>query len=120
MDARRGLVPGIGPLAFAASEAAFNDRSTWVRDLQTYLRANFTLIQQALGPRVATLEGTYLAWIDVGDLELDDAESYFAEHGLGISPGAQFGEPRFIRLNFGCPRTTLREGIRRLQAALTG
>ena len=118
MRARAGMVPGIGPLGFVAAEAAFNDRSDWVPQLLDYLRSNFARVNQVLGERVAALQGTYLAWLDVSDLEIDNAEAYFAEHGIGISPGAQFGAPGFIRFNFGCPRSTLDEGLNRLTAAI--
>ncbi len=120
LAARRGLVPGIGPLGFAASEVAFNDRGPWIEELNAYLRGNLALLSQQLGDRLARMEGTYLAWIDVSDLALADTESYFAGYGLGISPGAQFGRADHIRLNFGCPRTTLAEGLARLDAALAG
>ncbi len=118
LQARRGLVPGIGPLGFTASEVAFNDRSSWIPELQAYLRNNLQLLRDCAGARLSPLQATYLAWINVADLELQDAESYFAGHGLGISPGAQFGRPDYIRFNFGCPRATLEAGLERLSAAL--
>ena len=116
--ARRGVVPGIGPLGFVVSETAFRDRGSYLPELRQYLRGNLAYLQQELDNRLAPLEATYLAWIDVRDLALENTEAYFAGHGLGISPGAQFGEPGFIRLNFGCPRPTLEEGVRRLQAGI--
>lgn len=118
MHARAGLQPGIGPLEFIASDAAFNDRSQWIPDLLDYLRGNFALVKDALGDRVANLEATYLAWINVRDMGLEDTEAYFARHGIGISPGAQFGEPGHIRFNFGCPRQTLEQGLERLTRAI--
>ncbi len=118
LDARKGLVPNAGPLGFAASEAAFNDRGPWMNDLVAYLRGNLELVREAVGQRMGVHDATYLAWIDVEDLALDDTESYFARHGIGISPGAQFGDERFIRFNFGTARSTLRTGLERLTAAL--
>jgi cystathionine beta-lyase len=118
LAARRGLQPGIGPLGFIVAEVAFRDRGSWLPELNAYLRQNLALINSTLGGRVAYLEATYLAWIDVADLGDIDMEQHFANFGLGISPGAQFGEPSHIRLNFGCPRSTLVEGLTRLKAAL--
>jgi len=118
MRARAGLIPGVGPIGFAASEAAFNDRSDWIAALLTYLRGNLEAVRSAVGSRLSPLQATYLAWINVADLNLTDTESYFAEHGIGISPGAQFGAPDYIRFNFGCPRQTLQEGLSRLTAAI--
>ncbi|MEM7098104.1 MAG: aminotransferase class I/II-fold pyridoxal phosphate-dependent enzyme [Pseudomonadota bacterium] len=122
LNARKGLIPGIGPLGFVASEAAFAERSSWLPDLLEQLRMNYGLIQQQLGSRVSKLEATYLAWIRIDDVlehrAADAVEAYFADHGVGISPGEQFGDDAFIRVNFGCPQQTLEEGLRRLTAAL--
>ena len=118
LAARRGLVHGIGPLGFAAAEVAFNDRSSWIPELMAYLRENLSLIQSTQGERLSPLQATYLAWLDVADLNLADTEQYFAEHGLGISPGAQFGDERYIRLNFGCPKAALEEALGRLTTAI--
>lgn len=118
INARKGLIPGIGPLGFVAAECAFRDRSNWIPELTQYLRGNLEYLREQLGNRLTPLEGTYLAWINVADQQLENAEQHFAHHGLGISPGAQFGEASHIRLNFGCPRSTLAEGLRRFKLAL--
>lgn len=117
-DAQGGLVPGLGPLEIAASTAGFADRSTWLPALLEYLRGNRALVQAAAGTRMTAVEATYLAWIDVRDLELADPGRHFEEHGLGLSDGAAFGGPGFVRLNFGCPRPLLERGLERLEAAL--
>ena len=115
---RGGLVSGIGPLGFVASEAAFRDTSTWIPELNDYLRDNLELIRQQVGDRLQHLQATYLAWLDVRDLNLKDAEAHFAQHGVGINPGGMFAGEGYVRLNFGCPRTTLEEGLRRFTAGL--
>ena len=118
LNARDGLMPSIGPLGFVASQAAFNDRSDWVPQLLDYLRDNLSLISDALGDRLTPLQATYLAWIDIQDLDIPDSLNYFAEHKLGLSIGAQFGQPGYLRLNFACPRQTLKTGLARLAAAI--
>ncbi|MGL4467405.1 MAG: aspartate aminotransferase, partial [Plesiomonas shigelloides] len=40
--------------------------------------------------------------------------------GVGLSPGADFGNARFVRLNFGCRRTLLREALDRMASAVQG
>ena len=118
-EVRAGLVPGIGPLGFVASEAAFRDTSPWIPELIEHLRGNIELIRTRLGDRVQHLEATYLAWLDVSDLNLIDAEAHFAAHGLGINPGEMFDGEGYVRLNFGCPRATLEEGLARFETAVT-
>ena len=116
--ARRDLVPLIGPLAFAASEAAFSDRSDWVPGLLGYLRENHRLLFAAVGARMTAVEGTYLAWIDVRDLGLDRPGKHFEEFGLGLSDGAAFGGPGFVRFNFACSRAMLERGLERYRQAM--
>ncbi len=116
--AHRGLVPMIGPLAFVAAEAAFNDRSDWVPGLLQYLRENHRLLFETVGARMTAVEGTYLAWIDVRDLGLDKPGKYFEQFGLGLMDGAQFGGPGFVRFNFACSRALLERGLDRYRQAM--
>lgn len=118
LAARSGIVSGIGPLAYLACELAWSDRGPWLPALLDYLRGNEKLVRDAVGPRMARVEGTYLAWIDIRDLGLRDAEAHFLKHGLGPSFGEQFGSPGYIRFNFGCPLSILKQGLSRLDAAL--
>ena len=117
-QASRGLTPFIGPLAYAASTAAFNDQSGWLDRLLDYLRGNHQLVLDALGDRMTPVEGTYLAWLDVRDLGLQDPAAHFEAHGVGLSDGVDFAGPGFLRLNFGCPRALLKEGLARFAAGV--
>jgi cysteine-S-conjugate beta-lyase len=116
--AQAGLVPSAGPLEFAASEAAFVDRSNWVSRLLDYLRGNHSRLKAVAGERMVPVEATYLAWIDVRDLGLESPGRYFEDRGLGLSDGAAFGGDGFVRFNFACPRALLERGLERLAAAL--
>jgi cystathionine beta-lyase len=65
------------------------------------------------------VEATYLAWIDLSDTDLDQrAGAHFESFGLGLSNGADFAGPGFVRFNFACPRSFLERGIERLKPAL--
>ncbi len=66
---------------------------------------------------MAHVEATFLAWIDASGLGVKDPYAHFLEHGVALSPGAQFGAPRFVRLNFGTQRTRLEEALGRMAAA---
>ena len=59
----------------------------------------------ALGPRshgsidgmsMSPQESTYLAWLDVAELGLNDPPGFFEQKGLGMSPGEQFGDNRNV------------------------
>jgi cysteine-S-conjugate beta-lyase len=121
-DARAGLVPSIGALAYTAALAAYEDPSDWLARLRAYLGANRDALEQCVeqlpGVSMAHVEGTYLGWIDIRGLQLDHPTRYFEAHGLGLSDGAQFHGPGFVRFNFGCPRATLDEGLQRFRHAV--
>lgn len=113
------LVPDVGPLAIAASTAAYNDESAYLDELKAYLRSNLTRLQEVAGPRMAQLEGTYLAWIDMRDTAVSERPgAFFEDHGLGLSDGAAFGGPGYVRFNFACPRAFLEQGLERFSDAL--
>ena len=119
---RVDLTQGAGPLAFAASEAGFADTSSWRDELRAYLAANAQLVQDCVaqlpGVWMEPVEGTYLAWINVASLGLNNPQAYFEDNGLGLSPGPQFAGDGFVRLNFGCPRATLKNGLDRFSRAV--
>jgi cystathionine beta-lyase len=118
-----GLLPFPGCFAVTAAEAAYREGGEWHDELLDYLRGNRDLVEEFVAaelPRVTMthVEATYLAWLDVRALELDDPAAACRSAGVALSAGADFGDPAYLRLNFGCRRETLQEGLRRLRAAL--
>ena len=120
-DAGAGLMPSYSPLAFAAVTAAFEDRSSWLAEQNRYLAGNAAILEQAVagleGIDTTHVEGTYLAWLDVSALGLEDPAATFERHGLGLHAGEEFGGPGFLRFNFGCARSVLNAAIQRLADA---
>lgn len=119
--AMRGIVPHANVLGLAATEAAYRDCSEWHGQLIAYLAGNRDRVMAAVdgknGAKMKNVEATYLAWIDVRELGLADPAGHFEAHGLGLSDGADFGAPGWLRLNFGCPRATLDEALARFATA---
>ena len=70
------------------------------------------------GVKLANHQATYLAWIDVSALGLADPIAFFEQAGVGLSPGAQFGDGQFVRLNFGCTRARLTDALARMERAI--
>ncbi|HRD34879.1 MAG TPA: PatB family C-S lyase [Rhodocyclaceae bacterium] len=120
--AMRGLAGHPNVLGLAAAEAAYRDGDPWRQALLRYLRGNCARVLDAVAtmPGVSTTrpEATYLAWIDCRATGLTDPAKFFEDAGVGLSDGAPFGMPGFVRLNFGCPRSTLDEALRRMKTAL--
>lgn len=121
-DAGAGLMPSYSPLAFAAVTAAFEDRSSWLVEQNRYLAGNAAILEQAVagleGVETTHVEGTYLAWLDVSALGLDDPAAAFERYGLGLHAGEEFGGPGFLRFNFGCARSVLDAAMGRLADAV--
>ncbi len=120
--ASQSIVPGVPPLAYVATQAAYRDGGPWRKELLDYLADNYAYLKATLGQidtlQVEPIQATYLAWIDATGLGLADTQGFFEQWGVGLSSGEQFGQPQYIRLNFACPRATLEEGVRRMQAAV--
>jgi cysteine-S-conjugate beta-lyase len=116
------IVPHVNLLGYTAAEAAYRYGEGWRRELLAYLRGNRDLVAQEValmpGLSVAHVEATYLSWIDLRERGLADPVRFFEEAGVGLSGGADFGLPGFVRLNFGCPRALLSEALRRMRLAL--
>jgi len=119
--AMHGIVPHVNVLGLAACEAALRDGGEWHRDLLRYLRGNRDRVAEVIaglpGVGMAPVEATYLAWLDVRELGLKQAVTHFEAHGIGLSDGGDFGAAGWLRLNFGCPRSTLDEALRRFADA---
>ncbi len=101
--------------------AAYKDAQPWLDAQLAYLRANSDLVEAMVaetpGLVMAHTEATYLAWIDAAGLLVKDPTAHFLEHGVALSPGAQFGSPQFVRLNFGTQRSRLVEALERMRRA---
>ena len=121
VHAMQGIVPHVNVLGLTACEAAYRHGEPWRRDLIDVLRTNRdrleALVAQESGLRMQHVEATYLAWLDARGLGVDDPVAFFESHGLGLSDGAEFGAPGWVRLNFGCPPVTMDEVLKRLQGA---
>lgn len=116
------IVPHVNTLGYTAAQAAYKSGGEWRRELIAYLRNNRDLVLEEVGRMpglsVTHVEATYLAWIDARQTRIEQPARFFEEAGVGLSDGTDFDAPGFIRLNFGCPRPLLVEGLRRMRTAL--
>ncbi|HHO77309.1 MAG TPA: putative C-S lyase [Deltaproteobacteria bacterium] len=119
-----GIVPHVNVLGYTAALAAYCDGWSWHNDLLDYLRENRGIVSQRIqgmaGLSMNHVEATYLAWIKVDDPGPSDPVRFFEHAGVGLSDGAYFGSPGFVRLNFGCPRSVLNNALARMEKALQG
>lgn len=120
--AAAGIVPHVNVLGLAACEAAYRDCGDWHQALLARLRQNRDRLEAAVaalpGLSMSHVEATYLGWIDARGLGLDNPAAHFEAHGLGLSDGAEFGAPGWVRFNFGCTPATLDTALTRLRVAV--
>lgn len=120
---KAGIVPMLNPYGYLAATVAYRDCADWRAALIDYLKANRDTLAEALGRMAGGLtmspvEATYLAWIDVRGTGVSDPVRFFEEAGVGLQDGRDFDGAGFVRLNFGCPRSVLKEGLARMSRAL--
>ena len=104
---------------YEAALAAYRECGGWLDEQLAYLRANRDLVEREIGAMpgltMAHVEATYLAWIDASGLGVADPFEHFLKGGVALSPGAQFGAPGFVRLNFGTQRAVLQKALERMK-----
>ncbi len=109
-------------MGFAATLAAYRDSREWQRALVDYLRVNRDLVIERIGEisglSITPIEATYLAWIRIDTPDLPDPVAFFETAGVGLYDGRVFGAEGYVRLNFGCPRSLLEQGLDRMQRAM--
>ena len=125
--ARRGLIPSLDVLGYVAGLAAYRDGQTWLDELLLYLEANRDLVYDEVqahmpGITMSKPEGTYLAWLDCRAAQLPGTpHKFFLEQArVALNEGANFGRggEGFVRLNFGCCRSLLRQALEQMKEAL--
>jgi cysteine-S-conjugate beta-lyase len=125
-QAGHGIVPHVNAMGLAAARAAFAECDGWLDELRAYLTANRDfyvsyVVEQMPQLRTTVPEATYLGWLDCRDSGLDDPYSFFLQDAkVALSGGKSFGagSEQFVRINFGCPRALLEQGLDRMRAAL--
>ncbi len=122
VHAAMAIVPHVNVLGLAAAEACWSGGVAWQNELIDYLRGNLEYLKDRVarwpGLSMSEVEATYLAWLDVQELDLKDPVGEFEKWGVGLSDGREFGGPGFLRLNFGCPRSILIDACNRIEAGL--
>ena len=113
--------------ALVATEAAYSECDEWLEGLIEYLDEGRKLLKgyvEDMLPKakMREVEGTYLAWIDLRayGFNTEQLNQRCLDAGVVFNRGTFFGEmgDGFVRINFGCPHSHLKEGVVRLKRAL--
>lgn len=113
--------------ALEGTRAAYEHGDAWLDGLMRYLDGNrqhlTELVKRELPQAVLTpLEATYLGWLDLRayGMNCEGLMARTLKHGVQFTGGTFFGDAGdgFLRINIGCPRRNITEGIWRLKEAL--
>ena len=121
----------VNPFGVIALQAAYNDGGEWLDALNQYIHENYIALKDFFRERlprleVCRLEGTYLAWINLSRIPITADEA--ARRLLGnakvmLNSGTMYGREAgnsYLRINLACPRSTLMEGLKRIESELVG
>jgi cystathionine beta-lyase len=125
-SAREGLTPWVNAAGILGAQAAYLECQSWLDELLVYLEANRNFLRDFIRAEMNRIsitipEGTYLAWLDCRSLDMENPYQFFLDKArVAFSDGASFGSggQGFVRLNFACPRATLKEALQRMKSAL--
>ncbi|AZA84369.1 cystathionine beta-lyase [Chryseobacterium lactis] len=116
------------PIAMEALIAAYTKGHEWMNELKEYLYQNFIFLKNFCNEhlpeiKVIPLEATYLVWLDcsaLGKTSDELSKILLTEGKVWLNSGMMYGEngEGFLRINIGCPRELLTEGLERLKKAL--
>lgn len=126
LASQMGLVEWVGLVGQTAVLAAYRDGQEWLDQVLAYLQGNRDFIyeyvrQEMPGIKMALPEGTYLAWLDCRQVVSEKPYQFFLDKArVAFNDGATFGKggEGYVRMNFGCRRAMLEEGLSRMKAAL--
>lgn len=121
-------------LGLVAANAAYRDAGGWLAQVLVYLKDNRDFAVQYLAQHAPQLkmtcpQATYMSFLDCRAVATPDGMSmakYLETAGrVALNDGTSFqmanalsSYERFVRLNFGCPRDRLEEGLSRIVRAV--
>lgn len=111
-----------------ALETAYSKGKDWLDQLLDYIEANADYVVDYIETNIKDIkvqkpEGTFLMWLDCRKLGLNHEELHklmIEEGKILLNDGFTFGTEGdgFLRLNIGCPRETLVDGLERIEKAV--
>lgn len=120
-------IHSLGCLAYVGAQAAYTQCEPWLDELIGVIGENYALVRAHVAKRwpearLAPLEGTYIAWLDLRFTGATPAEiqgaceanALFFDFGPKFGPGGD----GFVRWNLACPSWVIAEALPRLDSAL--
>lgn len=111
-----------------ASAAAYEEGEGWLDAVIATLDVNRRFLAELLAAEIPQIkyqipQNSYLAWLDMSELELgDDPSLVLLERGkIALNSGGSFGPhtSQFVRLNFATSRSVLEDAVDRMMLAIS-
>ncbi|WP_455285683.1 MalY/PatB family protein [Cupriavidus necator] len=125
----RNMSPLVNTLGMVATEAAYAHGELWLEEMLDYLRENHAHFASSINGanlkvKVLPADSLYLAWMDCRELGMGaEALNKFmlTKARLWLDKGQKYGVEGhgYMRVNLGCPRSTVADAISRLTTALS-
>jgi cystathionine beta-lyase len=111
-----------------ALEVAYSTGAAWLDQLTRYIAENIELVWEFAGDHLPGTtpmrpDASFLVWLDARELDrkVGGVQQFFVDRaGVNLYDGRVYGPggEGFIRLNVGCPRALLRQGLERMSSAV--
>ncbi|MGJ8521349.1 Cystathionine beta-lyase PatB [Carnimonas sp. R-84981] len=123
-DGCEGLMPSHNVLGLIATEAAYREGNVWREAMIEVFRENMALLGRYVerwpGVSWVPQQATFLSWLDCREAGLGDnpQQAILGKARVGLSDGADFGWPGFVRINLGAPTAVINEALERMDTLL--
>ncbi|WP_315107829.1 PatB family C-S lyase [Clostridium intestinale] len=125
---KKDFLNSVSIFGMYATMVGYRECDDYIDKLVEYIKENTVIVEEFIKKELPQLkykpaEGTYLAWIDARNLPFTKDEIQHAlvnEGKVGIMPGENYGDngAKYLRLNCGCPKEKLIEGLWRLKKGI--
>ena len=111
-----------------ALKAAYRCGDAWLDEMLRYINVNIDIVENYLNSELPEVkmyrpEGSFLLWLDFNETGLTHEECgrrLLQKGKIALNDGLTFGEEGrgFRRMNIGCPRKVVQQGLERISQAL--
>lgn len=113
---------------YIAAQYAYEYGAEWLNQAIDYIQKNVDFVDEYLQENIPQIkavipEASFLIWLDCRKLKLTQSELtnlFIQKAKLALNSGTMFGQEGegFMRLNVGCPRSTLEKALDNLKKAV--
>lgn len=122
----RDFVGSASVLGMRATMTGYQLCGEYIEQLVNYIKGNMALVESYINEYCKDVsftipEATYLAWLDMTNVPFTTKqiqEALLEVGKVGIMDGNHYGKDKYLRMNVGCPRSKVEEGLKRFKKAL--